>query len=140
MKKTTLAIFCLALAAGLPLAGQQKVSPGPREYKIEQPVTKQEARKAIIKGAVKLGWQPKDDGEGQIEAALKVRGHQVAISIPYAEDGYKFIYKSSVNMRYQEKPYKGIHSKYATWLKNLDAAIQGELALSAAIVEALEMP
>lgn len=78
--------------------------------------------RAITEGARERGWTLIKEGEGKMEATLKVRSHVAVVTILYNAQGYKINYKSSQNLEYN--PSNGtIHSNYQSWVRNLDASI-----------------
>lgn len=82
-------------------------------------------RAAIIKAGVGLGWQMNPVESGHIVATLNIRSHQAVVDITYNTKDYDIEYKNSVNLKYNGST---IHSQYNNWVKNLDRAIQQELA------------
>ncbi len=83
--------------------------------------------KAIEVGAANKGWVVTKVRDGLMEATLNIRAHQVVVEIPYGADYYSILYKTSTNLRYNEK--KGtIHPRYNTWIIYLNRSISAALA------------
>ncbi len=83
--------------------------------------------KAIEVGGTNKGWVVTKVRDGLMEATLNIRNHQVVVDIPYGADYYSILYKTSTNLRYNEK--KGtIHPRYNTWIIYLNRSINAALA------------
>jgi hypothetical protein len=90
-------------------------------------LTSEEVAAAIKRAGTGLGWAMLDDGPGKINATLRLRTHTAVVEIPYSTKSYSIRYKDSTDLRYDAE--KGtIHKNYNSWIQNLDAAIQRELA------------
>ena len=90
-------------------------------------VTQENVRNAIKRAGAGLGWVMLDDGPGQMTGTLHLRTHTAVVDITYNTSTYSIQYKSSTNLDYNAE--KGtIHRAYNGWIKNLDTAIQRELA------------
>ena len=88
---------------------------------------KSEVAKAIKRGASSKGWRTKAVKNGLIEANILVRNkYFVAVNIPYTSKGYKIVYKSSRNLKY-DPATKTIHGSYNKWTKILADKINYEL-------------
>ena len=92
-----------------------------------QPVTNhnnqhsmQSIEKAIVRGALSLGWIPTVVNEGLIEAKLDIRQHQLVVMIEHDTETFSIKYKDSKNLKYNGKK---IHRQYANWVTNLIRAI-----------------
>jgi len=96
-------------------------------YKQAVPIglTNRQVLYAIKKGAASKGWSTKQKKEGLVLAYLKLRGHTVAVRIPYTNKNYSIKYSYSEKMKYKNGR---IHHKYAQWTNNLEKAIQVALA------------
>jgi len=90
-------------------------------------LTNEDVATAIKRAGTSLGWAMLDDGPGKINATLRLRTHTAVVEIPYSTTSYSIQYKDSIDLRYDAE--KGtIHKNYNSWIQNLDAAIQRELA------------
>jgi hypothetical protein len=90
-------------------------------------VTEADVAAAIKRAGAALGWAVLEDGPGKMTATLRLRTHTAVVDIPYDTGKYSIRYKESENLRYDAE--KGtIHRNYNSWIQNLDAAIQRELA------------
>ncbi len=93
----------------------------------EKSVAKTDVAKAIKRGAASKGWRTKIVKDGLIEANILVRNkYFVAVNIPYNAKGYKILYKSSRNLKY-DPATKTIHGSYNKWTKLLADRINYEL-------------
>ena len=77
---------------------------------------------AILKGGSLKKWTMSLVHPGLITGTLYVRGHEIAVNIPYTDTSYSIEYADSENMKYRVKTNR-IHPKYNQWVRNLDAAI-----------------
>lgn len=85
----------------------------------------EQAENAIVMGGATRGWKIHKVRDGLMEGVLNVRSHMAVVSIPYSAQSYDIIYKDSVNLKYNGAK---IHSNYNSWVRNLDRAIQTEMA------------
>lgn len=87
----------------------------------------------IVTGAHKAGWQIEKLHGGVFKATYLVKDNQnydqegAIANIHYSRDSYYVEYKSSVMMDYNETR-NTIHKDYNKWVRQLDTAIQKELA------------
>jgi hypothetical protein len=58
---------------------------------------------------------------------LRLRTHVAVVGVDYDPSKYSIRYKDSTNLRYDAETGV-IHKNYNSWIQNLDAAIQRELA------------
>jgi hypothetical protein len=85
---------------------------------------------AIETGAVKAHWVIREHKKYRYVAELHERAHDVTVLIKYGTTGFAIDYQSSENLLYAstDSGHAVIHKKYATWVKNLSASIQNQLA------------
>ena len=87
--------------------------------------------RAIIAGCRIKGWTPVLDGDNKILASILVRGrHYAEVEIPFTEKSYSIIYKSSRELKYDQKR-QWIHRNYNKWVFLLSNAIQSQLSVRA---------
>ena len=89
-------------------------------------VSKTDIAKAIKRAGITLGWQMKDEAEGEIIGTLILRKHMAKVSIKYTTDYYSIKYLDSDKLNYDGTK---IHSNYNGWIQNLDKGIQTQLAI-----------
>ncbi|GLS83177.1 hypothetical protein [Paraferrimonas haliotis] len=87
-------------------------------------LTEVQVQTAIEKASFKRGWIMQLKAPGMMEAKLTLRTHEVTVDIPFTTEGYAIRYVDSVNMNYKNGK---IHTKYNTWVTNLDRDIQESL-------------
>ena len=115
-----------------------------------KPVTADQVRDAIVKGAEKKGWAVMRSPTSELlSAKLVVRNkHTVAVSIPYSAESYSIKYQDSINMNFKlsdgpkntasymqySDPSRGtpagtplIHPGYNSWVNDLLMSIKEEL-------------
>jgi hypothetical protein len=85
-----------------------------------------QVKQAIERAGMGLGWIIKEVDGDTLEGSLYLRAHLAKITIPYSSSQYSLLYKSSVNLDFDEEA-KTIHSNYNGWIMNLDHAIQVQL-------------
>lgn len=84
--------------------------------------------KAIWRGGQKQGWQISEVRPGELTGTLKVRSHVAVVTITHDTSRFSIRYRDSTNLLAGEGE---IHKRYNTWVRNLEEAIQRELAASA---------
>ena len=89
-------------------------------------VTLKDVENAIIMAARNRGWILKRIDTGHLLATLDIRSHQAVVDIYFDETQYSIMYKSSVNLDYEDGE---IHRNYNSWIQNLDRDIQANLPL-----------
>lgn len=72
--------------------------------------------KSIIRAAVSLGWKTKKRAEGEIEATLDIRKHNLVVLISHDKETVSINYVDSTNLKYNGSK---IHRQYANWITNL---------------------
>lgn len=72
--------------------------------------------KSIIRAAVSLGWKTKKRAEGEIEATLNIRKHNLVVLITHDTETVSVNYVNSTNLKYNGSK---IHRQYANWVTNL---------------------
>ncbi len=80
--------------------------------------------KAIARAGSGLGWVMQDVRPGYTIATLSLRDHFAKVGISYDRHTYSIAYISSTNLMEGSK----IHKNYNGWIKNLNKAIQNNLA------------
>ena len=91
----------------------------PKKVKLDQ------VREAIERAGHGLGWQMEPAGPGHLIGTLHLRTHMAQVDIPYSATGYSITYRDSRDLKYNGTT---IHSNYNGWIRNLDQAIQQQLA------------
>lgn len=89
-----------------------------------EPLSLEQVQAGIMKGAIQKGWTPTVVEKGVVEASIQVRTHQAVVTIPFTQDEYDIVYKSSKNL---DQSGSRIHRNYNRWVANLSASIQEEL-------------
>ena len=84
-----------------------------------------EVGKAILRAGATRGWQMKLMEPGYIVGTLNVRSHVAIVDVRYTTKNYSITYKNSTNLNYDGT---NIHSRYNSWISNLDHAIKAQLA------------
>jgi len=97
----------------------------------------EEVKKAIMrsKGTSNVRYEMHDVEPGLIRCMLKFKKkHSAWVDIPYSQESYSILYKSSQNLRYtpasEDDPAEGIHRAYNTWIRDLDQSIQMNLGVA----------
>jgi len=81
----------------------------------------------IMSAGTNLGWSMKLENPGNIFGKLWLRGHMVAVDIPYSTTTYSILYTDSANLHYNPESKTG-HTNISGWMRNLHLAIQREFA------------
>ncbi len=89
-----------------------------------KPVTAEQVKTAIFRGAQTLGWKIEDKGPGQLQGMLMLRTHTAIVDIMYDEKAYSIKYNNSTNLDYKNGT---IHKNYNGWIQNLEKAINVQL-------------
>jgi len=76
--------------------------------------------KAIVKGALSLGWKTQIKSDTEVLATLNIRKHELVVLITHDDKTVSIDYQSSVNLKYNGVK---IHRQYANWVTNLLRAI-----------------
>jgi hypothetical protein len=119
-------------------------------HSIDQSLSKNQIRDAIIEGAELAGWRTKDLRDDEILATYIIRVHTVQVAIVYADSFYVTRYSSSSGMKMfcsqrdrdktrdlkvsgseqcpGDRPPLYIHGNYKKWMDALNASIQNRLA------------
>jgi hypothetical protein len=90
-------------------------------------VTQDDVAGAIKRAGNALGWAMLDEAPGKMTGTLRLRTHVAVVGVDYDPSKYSIRYKDSTNLRYDAETGV-IHKNYNSWIQNLDAAIQRELA------------
>ena len=122
---TSIAIACLALAAGCTVAPIHNVSDSPVVTTSGKSVTAPQVRTAIITAGAALGWKIVDAGPGKMVGTLTLREHAAVVDIPYSATKYSITYKSGENLKAADG---NIHKNYNGWIQNLDRGIRGAIS------------
>jgi hypothetical protein len=80
---------------------------------------------AIYRGGESVGWRVEEVRPGAMTATLNKRSHVLVVAITHDTSRYTIAYKDSVNLLYDGRQ---IHRRYKTWIRNLEKAIQKEVA------------
>jgi len=124
MKILLALLFCSTILADSPYS----LSPVKSTVPVRASVS--EVETAIKQATIRIGWIPKVESDNLIEAKLIVRTHELVVDISFTETEYTIEYKSSKNLKYNEKR-QTIHRKYRQWVRTLDLNIQKELVRQA---------
>lgn len=89
-------------------------------------VTIKDVETAIILASRKRGWVLKRAEPGHLIATLDIRTHQAVLDIYFDETQYSIMYRSSVNLNYENGE---IHRNYNSWIRKLDRDIQNNLPI-----------
>jgi len=99
----------------------------------------EEVKKAIMRsrGASNVRYKMHDVEPGLIRCVLQFKKrHSAWVDIPYSQESYSILYKSSQNLRYEppseDVPTETIHRAYNTWIRDLDQSIQMNLRVAPA--------
>ena len=92
-------------------------------------LTMDEVAKAIWRGGQEQGWQISEVRPGELVGTLKLRSHVAVVTITHDTSRFSITYRDSTNLLQSEGE---IHKRYNTWVRNLEAAIQRELATASA--------
>ena len=127
-----IAVACLVLAvmAGCRGGGQiYNVKEAPIATSTGKELTLDQVGKAIVEAGVGLRWIMVTTKPGQIVATQNARSHTAIVDIAYDTKTYSMTYKDSVNLNYNAEK-QSIHKTYSDWIRNLDNAIKGRLAIA----------
>lgn len=122
MKKFIMIVLCL-----LALAGCKSIFNTAPIVNIEDQsapnaqMTFDRMEQCIKLGAADMGWKVEELKPGLLEATLHHRGHTAVVRIPFSEDRYSIIYKSSSAGLHESNGE--IHKIYNVWVHNLDKQI-----------------
>ena len=128
-KLSPIPIIILAVAMTLAV-GCRKGAP-PHDYmgqpvpQVSAKITNDKVKDAIIRGASVRGWQVVPEQGNQLRATLYVRSHTAVVLIAYTTKTYSITYLDSTNLEYENGV---IHPNYNNWVRNLQIAINAELA------------
>ena len=89
-------------------------------------VTMEQVKDVMIRAGSELGWRMRPIEPGHMEATLRIRAHMAKVDINYDTDSYDITYKDSNNLNQKGNE---IHSNYNGWIRNLDNAIQKQIAM-----------
>lgn len=92
-------------------------------------LTMDEIAKAVWRGGQEQGWQISEVRPGELIGTLKLRSHVAVVTITYDTSRFSIAYRDSTNLLQSGSE---IHKRYNTWVRNLEAAIQRELATASA--------
>jgi hypothetical protein len=86
-------------------------------------------RQAIVLAGANKGWTIVPQGDGKLQASIKVRNkHTVIVLIAYNPQKYSLTYQDSIDMNYGQRNNEPvIHPFYNTWVGDLKEAIRLEL-------------
>jgi polysaccharide deacetylase 2 family uncharacterized protein YibQ len=122
MKTRIISLF-LMLAAIAAQAGEAVYEPKNVAINIGKEVTADQVKQAFMAAPGEInGWAFEEKEAGKLHGTLHVRKHTVEVDIPYSAKEYSILYVKSENMKYDAEK-KTIHSKYETWIKNLERVL-----------------
>lgn len=125
-------VACLAvvIVTGCRGAGQiYNVKEAPIASSTGKELTLDQVGKAIMDAGIGLKWIMVVTKPGQIVATQNARSHTAIVDIAYDTKTYSMTYKDSVNLNYNAEK-QTIHEAYSGWIRNLDNAIKGRLAIA----------
>ncbi|MDP1767979.1 MAG: hypothetical protein Q8L74_04140 [Nitrospirota bacterium] len=125
-------VACLAvvIVTGCRGAGQiYNVKEAPITTSAGKELTVDQVGKAIMDAGIGLRWIMVVTKPGQIVATQNARNHTAIVDIAYDTKTYSMTYKDSVNLNYNAEK-QTIHEAYSGWIRNLDNAIKGRLAIA----------
>lgn len=125
-------VACLAvvIVTGCRGAGQiYNVKEAPITTSAGKELTVDQVGKAIVDAGIGLRWIMVVTKPGQIVATQNARNHTAIVDIAYDSKTYSMTYKDSVNLNYNAEK-QTIHEAYSGWIRNLDNAIKGRLAIA----------
>lgn len=125
-------VACLAIVivTGCRGAGQiYNVKEAPITTSAGKELTVDQVGKAIMDAGIGLRWIMVVTKPGQIVATQNARNHTAIVDIAYDSKTYSMTYKDSVNLNYNAEK-QTIHEAYSGWIRNLDNAIKGRLAIA----------
>ena len=94
-------------------------------------LSKTQVVEAIKAGGAQKGWGIRSsESENTLIGSLLVRQHKLEVTIPYTDQSYDIIYKSSEELNYSATD-NTIHRNYFRWVINLRQAIDQQMALKA---------
>lgn len=79
----------------------------------------------IKQAGASQNWSMTDAGPGQIDGVFRIRTHKAKVRIDYSTINYSITYVSSINLLDNGV---GIHRNYNKWIRNLESAINANLA------------
>jgi hypothetical protein len=92
-------------------------------------LTMEEVATAIWRGGQEQGWQISEVRPGELTGTLRLRSHVAVVTITHDTSRFSIRYRDSTNLL---QSGDDIHKRYNTWVRNLDLAIQRELATASA--------
>ena len=125
-------VACLAvvIVTGCRGAGQiYNVKEAPIATSTGKELTLDQVGKAIVDAGIGLRWIMVVTKPGQIVATQNARSHTAIVDIAYDTKTYSMTYKDSVNLNYNAEK-QTVHEAYSGWIRNLDNAIKGRLAVA----------
>ena len=126
-----LAFLFLVLVANSNVLFAQPMRPAsvkPRTSEVySNKATLADVEKAILSVASRLDWMTKKGEDGEIQAKLIVRTHELVVTITFSSSEYTITYKDSKDLKYNASN-QTVHGKARKWLDDLDHGIQKELA------------
>lgn len=81
---------------------------------------------AIASAGRKLGWRMEEVRPGELTGTLALRKHRAVVAITHDTAKFDITYKASEMLRQEGDQ---IHRNYNNWIRNLEKAIQSEIAL-----------
>jgi hypothetical protein len=127
VSKLVAALAAAALVACSTLAPIQNVNNVAVSNSATKALDAEQVRGAIVRAGATLGWIMKDAGPGRLNGTLILRTHTAEVQIPYSENSYSIVYKSSINL---QEGNGNIHRNYNGWIQNLNRGINAQLAAS----------
>jgi hypothetical protein len=110
------------------------------DFKAAAGLTKERIHQAIPLLAAIKEWQPVSESDGRFELTRTVSNkHRMNVELTYDQSGYSIRYLDSVNLLYTDggqstrgRGVRAIHKMYNLWVRELSAAINNGLGISAA--------
>jgi len=109
------------------------------EFRTVAALTREKIRQTIAMAATRGDWKVFAETDGRFELTRTVNSkHFMRIEVVYDASGYTVRYLDSNNLLYQEmrgsgRQVRAIHYNYNVWIKELAAAINSTLGVSAVV-------
>lgn len=88
-------------------------------------MTDEKIRNAIVRGGSSIGWRVIPEDGRSLVATLDKGKTMLAMDITFTQKEYSLKYRNSINLKAEDGK---IHSSYLRWVRNLQRAIDMELA------------
>ena len=124
-----LAVVSVLALAGCRAAPIYNANDVPFPTPVQRALTMDDYRGAIIRAGTKRGWSFRDEGPGHLVGDVAVRAkHFATVDVTFDTEKFSITYRDSRNLNYDGSRGE-IHPNYNSWVNNLQADIQSEIAL-----------